>query len=118
MIKRTISIFLTVMIFMSMLEIPANAEEGGTERANPWMNTNLSAEKRTELLLNNMTMEQKIQQIAISRFNENDKGEPIVIKRGGSNKYQSGVFPPEGTLPGCEWQDTGRQIHGIKELGI
>ena len=118
MIKRTFSIFLTAMIFMSMLEIPANAEEGGTERANPWMNTNLSAEKRTELLLNNMTMEQKIQQIAISRFNENDKGEPIVIKRGGSNKYQSGVFPPEGTLPGCEWQDTGRQIHGIKELGI
>ena len=118
MIKRTFSIFLTAMIFMSMLEIPANAEEGGTERANPWMNTNLSAEKRTELLLNNMTMEQKIQQIAISRFNENDKGEPIVINRGGSNKYQSGVFPPEGTLPGCEWQDTGRQIHGIKELGI
>ena len=118
MIKRTISIFLTAMIFMTMLEIPANAVEGGTEGTKPWMNTNLSAEKRTELLLKNMTMEQKIQQIAISRFNENDKGEPIVIKRGGSNKYQSGVFPPEGTLPGCEWQDTGRQIHGIKELGI
>ena len=118
MIKRTISIFLTAMIFMTMLEIPANAVEGGTEGTRPWMNTKLSAEKRTELLLKNMTMEQKIQQIAISRFNENDKGEPIVIKRGGSNKYQSGVFPPEGTLPGCEWQDTGRQIHGIKELGI
>ena len=118
MIKRTISIFLTAMIFMTMLEIPANAVDGGTEGTKPWMNTNLSAEKRTELLLKNMTLEQKIQQIAISRFNENDKGEPIVIKRGGSNKYQSGVFPPEGTLPGCEWQDTGRQIHGIKELGI
>ena len=118
MIKRTISIFLTAMIFMTMLEIPANAVEGGTAGTKPWMNTKLSAEKRTELLLKNMTLEQKIQQIAISRFNENDKGEPIVIKRGGSNKYQSGVFPPEGTLPGCEWQDTGRQIHGIKELGI
>ena len=118
MIKRTISIFLTAMIFMTMLEIPANAVNGGTEGTRPWMNTQLSAEKRTELLLKNMTMEQKIQQIAISRFNENDKGEPIVIKRGGSNKYQSGVFPPEGTLPGCEWQDTGRQIHGIEELGI
>ena len=118
MIKRAISIFLTAMIFMSMLEIPANAMEGGTERVNPWMNTKLSAEERTELLLKKMTLEQKIQQIAISRFNENDKGEPIVIKRGGSNKYQSGVFPPEGTLPGCEWQDTGRQIRGIEELGI
>ena len=65
-----------------------------------------------------MTMEQKIQQIAISRFNENDKGETVVINRGGSNKYQNGVFAPQGTLPGCEWQDTGRQIRGIEELGI
>ena len=118
MIKRTISIFLTAMIFMSMLEIPVNAVNGGTEGTSPWMNTRLSAEERTELLLDKMTLEQKIQQIAISRFNENDKGEPIVINRRGSNKYQSGVFPPEGTLPGCEWQDTGRQIHGIEELGI
>ena len=45
------------------------------------MNTKLSAEERTELLLDEMTMEQKIQQIAISRFNENDKGETVVIKR-------------------------------------
>ena len=33
MIKRTISIFLTAMIFMSMLVIPANAVDGGTEGA-------------------------------------------------------------------------------------
>ncbi|MDR4887857.1 glycoside hydrolase family 3 C-terminal domain-containing protein [Fredinandcohnia sp. QZ13] len=115
MIRRTMSIFFAAMIFMSMLEIPANAENVGTK---PWMNTKLSAKERTELLLNAMTLEQKIQQIAISRFNENDKGEPVVIKKGGTNKYQSGVFPPEGTLPGCEFQDTGRQIHGIEELGI
>ncbi|MFS0820368.1 beta-glucosidase [Bacillus sp. 1P02SD] len=115
MIRRTMSIFFAAMIFMSMLEIPVNAENVGTK---PWMNTKLSAKERTELLLNAMTLEQKIQQIAISRFNENNTGEPVVIKRGGKNKYMNGVFPPEGTLPGCEWQDTGRQIHGIEELGI
>ena len=82
------------------------------------MNTKLSAEERTELLLDAMTMEQKIQQIAISRFNENDKGETVVIKKRGTSKYQNGEFAPEGTLPGCEWQDTGRQIKGIDELGI
>ena len=118
MIKRTISIFLTAILFMSTLVMPTNAMNGGTEGTKPWMNTKLSAEERTELLLDAMTMEQKIQQIAISRFNENDKGETIVIKRGGTSKYQSGVFPPQGTLPGCEWQDTGRQIRGIEELGI
>ena len=48
------------------------------------MNTKLSAEERTELLLDAMTMEQKIQQIAISRFNENDTGETVVINRKGS----------------------------------
>ncbi|MGX2957855.1 beta-glucosidase [Peribacillus sp. JNUCC 23] len=63
-------------------------------------------------------MEQKMQQIAISRFNENDTGETVVINKKGSSKYQNGVFAPEGTLPGCEWQDTGRQIHGIEDLGI
>ena len=98
--------------------VPANAMAVGTEGDRPWMNTKLSAEERTELLLDEMTMEQKIQQIAISRFNENDTGEPVVINRKGSSKYMNGEFAPEGTLPGCEWQDTGRQIKGIDELGI
>ncbi|WP_066296196.1 beta-glucosidase [Bacillus sp. FJAT-29937] len=116
--KKLISILVTAILFMSTFVMPTYATNGGTQGAKPWMNTKLSAEERTKLLLNAMTLEQKIQQIAISRFNENDKGEPIVIKRGGTNKYQSGVFPPQGTLPGCEFQDTGRQIRGIEELGI
>ncbi|WP_077247656.1 beta-glucosidase [Bacillus sp. FJAT-27225] len=111
--RRFNLIFITAIIFMSSLVMPANAET-----TKPWMNTKLSAEERTELLLDAMTMEQKIQQIAISRFNENDKGDPVVIKRGGTSKYQNGEFAPQGTLPGCEWQDTGRQIRGIEELGI
>ena len=64
---------------MSSLAIPANAETVGTEGTKPWMNTQLSAEERTELLLDGMTMEQKIQQIATSRFNENDTGKTVVI---------------------------------------
>jgi Beta-glucosidase-related glycosidases len=84
----------------------------------PWMDTTKPAAERTELLLDAMTLEQKIQQIAISRFNENDTGPTIVIDRSGANNYQDGVFPPQGTLPGCEWQDTGRQIRGIEDLGI
>ncbi len=118
MIKRISSIFLTATISMSTLVVPANAMNGGTEGTGPWMNTQLSAEERTELLLDEMTMKQKIQQIAISRFNENDTGKTVVINKKGSSKYQNGEFSPEGTLPGCEWQDTGRQIHGIEELGI
>jgi beta-glucosidase len=118
MIKRISSIFLTAIIFISTLVIPVSAENGGTEGTKPWMNTQLSAEERTELLLDAMTMEQKIQQIAVSRFNENDTGETVVINKGGTSKYQNGEFAPQGTLPGCEWQDTGRQIRGIEELGI
>ncbi|MFC4411685.1 beta-glucosidase [Chungangia koreensis] len=116
--KRINLILMTAIMLLSTL-IPANAMAVGTEGAKPWMNTKLSAEERAELLLDAMTMEQKIQQIAISRFNENDKGATVVINRGGKNsKYMNGEFAPQGTLPGCEWQDTGRQIRGIEELGI
>ena len=118
MIKRTITIFLTAIMFMSTLVIPTYVANGESQGDRPWMNTKLSAEKRTELLIDEMTLEQKIQQIVISRFNENDTGETVVINRGGTSKYQNGVFEPQGTLPGCEWQDTGRQIRGIDELGI
>ena len=106
------------MIFMSTLVIPSYVANGESQGDRPWMNTKLSAEKRTELLIDEMTLEQKIQQIVISRFNENDTGETVLINRGGTSKYQNGVFEPQGTLPGCEWQDTGRQIRGIDELGI
>ncbi|WP_053361409.1 glycoside hydrolase family 3 C-terminal domain-containing protein [Bacillus sp. FJAT-27251] len=118
MIKRIITFFLTAILFMSTLVVPTFAADVGTQGNKPWMNTKLSAAKRTELLLDAMTIDQKMQQIVISRFNENDTGETVVINRGGTSKYQNGVFEPKGTLPGCEWQDTGRQIQGIKELGI
>lgn len=116
--KRINLILMTAIMFISTLVMPISAANAVPGENQPWMNTELSAEERTELLLDAMTMEQKIQQIAISRFNENDKGETVVINKGGTSKYQNGTFEPEGTLPGCEWQDTGRQIKGIEELGI
>ena len=35
-----------------------------------------------------------------------------------ATQYRNGVFAPQGTLPGCEFTDTGRSIRGIEELGI
>ena len=58
------------------------------------MNTQLSAEERTNLLIDAMTLDQKIQQIAVSRFNENDKGETIVINRSGTSEYRAENFHP------------------------
>ena len=78
--KRISSILLTTAISMSSLVIPVNAMNDVTEGTKPWMNTKLSAKTRTELLLDAMTMEQKIQQIATARFNENDTGKTVVIK--------------------------------------
>ena len=72
MIKRTITIFLIAIMFMSTLVMPTYAASGGTQGNRPWMNTKLSAEERTKLLIDVMTIDQKIQQIVISRFNEND----------------------------------------------
>jgi|GEM_PF-583718 len=59
----------------------------------PWMNTNLSAAARTELLLKAMTLDEKIQQIAIL---------PL----------------PNTELPGCGFQNFGRHIEGIPRLMI
>ena len=108
MIKRIISIFLTAIIFMSTLVMPANAMNGGTEGTKPWMNTKLSAEERTELLLDAMTMEQKIQQIAISRFNENDKGETVVINKSGIASTRAAYSRPRVPCPGV----SGRTLAG------
>ncbi|MGH9629692.1 MAG: glycoside hydrolase family 3 C-terminal domain-containing protein [Bryobacteraceae bacterium] len=59
----------------------------------PWMNTSLSAEARTELLVRAMTLDEKIQQIANQAF-------------------------PDLELPGCGFTGVGRQIRGIPRLAI
>lgn len=117
--KKVISIFLITVMALSSFVPQVFAYEEINKKAKPWMNVKkLTAEERADLLIEAMTLDQKIQQIAVSRFYEDDKGEPIVLNRSGTSKYQSGEFAPQGTLPGCEWQDTGRQIRGIEELGI
>jgi beta-glucosidase len=59
----------------------------------PWMNTDLGAKARTELLLQAMTLDQKILQIqTLPRPNED--------------------------LPGCGFTKLGRHIEGIPELAI
>ncbi|MEE6283138.1 beta-glucosidase, partial [Georgenia sp. MJ170] len=92
--------------------LPAAAQD------HPWEDTSLPPEQRATLLVDALTLDQKIQQIAVSRFLEDDEGDPVVIDKSGTSEYQNGVFEPQGTLPGCTWQDTGRQIRGIDELGI
>src|SRR6185312_1660711 len=59
----------------------------------PWMNTTLDPQKRTELLIAAMTLDEKIQQIA---------NLPL----------------PNKDLPGCEFTPIGRHIEGIPRLAI
>jgi beta-glucosidase len=63
----------------------------------PWMNTELTAEQRADLLVARMTLEQKVQQISNdTRPAEIDANRP----------------------PGCGFAPIGRHIQGIPELGI
>src|SRR6185369_6981850 len=63
----------------------------------PWMNTELTAEQRTDLLIAKMTLEQKVEQLSNdTRPAEIDANRP----------------------PGCEFQRIGRHIQGIPELGV
>ena len=59
----------------------------------PWMNTSLSPEARTELLIRAMTLDEKIQQLGNQAF-------------------------PDTELPGCGFTEIGRQIRGIPRLAI
>src|SRR6185503_5635184 len=63
----------------------------------PWMNRELTAEQRADLLIAEMTLEQKVQQIS------ND-----------TRPAQIDANRP----PGCGFAPIGRHIQGIPELGI
>jgi beta-glucosidase len=63
----------------------------------PWMNTALPPEQRANLLIAQMTLEQKVQQI--------------------SNDVRP-LEDPANRPPGCEFERVARYIHGIPELGI
>ena len=77
--SRIIPALLAAAISMSTLVGPVNAMSDETVGAKPWMNTQLSAKERTEMLLDAMTLDQKVEQIAVRRFNENDTGKTYVV---------------------------------------
>jgi beta-glucosidase len=68
-----------------------------TVSALPWMNTSLTAQQRADLLIAQMTLEQKVQQL--------------------SNDVRP-AEDPANRPPGCGFQNSGRHIQGIPELHI
>lgn len=76
------------------------AGEGATSAAAqtgdlPWMDPQMPAPQRTEMLLDAMTLDQKLQQI-----------------------YNLPVLNEELQDDGCDFQFVGRHVEGIPELGI
>ena len=69
------------------------APTAATAQELPWMNTALSAEQRSDLLIGAMTLDQKIQQIAMK---------PVA----------------NTNIPGCDFSAGGRHVEGIPALAI
>ena len=63
----------------------------------PWMNTSLTPEQRADLLIAQMTLEQKVQQLSNDMRPAQD---------------------PANRPPGCGFTSSGRHIQGIPALGI
>src|SRR3954449_5582596 len=70
----------------------------------PWMNSNLSPAKRTELLLDAMTLDQKLEQL----YNLPVYNADLDAASGGD--------PNDGE--GCDFTPVGRHVEGIPELAI
>src|SRR5690349_17533025 len=93
--RRTASIL--VLVFVAL-----NSGERVTTRAQtaptlPWMNTSLTPEQRADLLIPQMTLEHKVQQL--------------------SNDVRP-LQDPENRPPGCQFERIARYIQGIPELRI
>ena len=71
--------------------------QSGEQPGLPWMNTNLSPEQRADLLIAQMTLEQKVQQISNDTRPARD---------------------PANRPEGCDFASSGRHIQGIRKLGI
>ena len=85
------------LMFLAQSLAQGVAAQSPSASALPWMNTNLSPEQRADLLIPQMTLEQKVEQISNdTRPAENKANRP----------------------PGCEFQQIGRHIQGIPELAI
>ena len=71
--------------------------QSGEQPSLPWMNTNLSPEQRADLLIAQMTLQQKVRQI--------------------SNDVRP-AMDAANRPKGCGFASNGRHIQGIPELGI
>jgi beta-glucosidase len=88
---------LVTLVSVCLSSVPGVLLKAQTPSNLPWMNTALSPEQRADLLLAQMTLQQKVEQLS------ND------------------VRPAEDAAnrpPGCKFQIIGRHIQGIPELGI
>src|SRR5688572_25360367 len=63
----------------------------------PWMNPDLSPEQRADLLIAQMSLQQKVQQLSNDTRPARD---------------------PANRPPGCRFASSGRHIQGIRALGI
>lgn len=82
---------------------PTAAAAPAAVAALPWMDTSLPDEERARLLVDAMTLAQKIQQM---------QNRPV------PNKI-SGTYLAEGGVPSkCDFQSIGRHVEGIPALGI
>lgn len=80
-----------VALFAGVTALPAGAQTADL----PWMNPRLQPAQRAELLLDAMTLDQKLQQI-----------------------YNLPVLNEDLQDDGCDFQPVGRHIEGIPSLGI
>ena len=91
----------TLLLAFALLAAPA-----GAQPALPWMNTSLSPEERAELLLDAMTLDQKLQQL----YNEPIYNEDLDVDGDPDSDNR--------TRWDCDFTQVGRHIEGIPELGI
>src|SRR6476659_1044381 len=88
---------LITLVSLSLGSVQGMLVQSQAPSSMPWMNTALSPEQRADLLIAQMTLEQKVEQISNdTRPAENPANRP----------------------PGCGFTPIGRHIQGIPALGI
>lgn len=80
----------------------------------PWGDTSLSSEERATLLIDAMSDEEKIEQIAMELDNAHRYNNRNNVPRDDDTNEEIG----NSDLPNCEWYDIGRHLEGMNEKGI
>ncbi|MFE7392704.1 glycoside hydrolase family 3 C-terminal domain-containing protein [Streptomyces sp. NPDC057582] len=90
---RTLRRLRLLCVALSAVVVAGLASPTSAAAELPWMNTALTPEARADLLVDAMTIDQKIQQIAMK---------PVA----------------NTNIPGCDFTSSGRHVEGIPELAI